>query len=83
MDKTKRQMNQHLPDRIKLVRNQKGPRSQRQFARDLKVFQQNVNRYESGTMPHIDFLQIVAVKEGISLDWLVYGFGRMKRGRAA
>ena len=31
-----------LPERLAQVR---GPRSQRQFARDLGVFQQNVNRY--------------------------------------
>ena len=37
-----------LADRIAEVR---GDRSQRQFARDLGVFQQNVNRYESGTTP--------------------------------
>ena len=44
VDKLKRS----LPDRLQKVR---GDRSQRQFARDLGVFQQNVNRYESGTTP--------------------------------
>ena len=38
-----------LPERLAEVR---GDRSQRQFARDLGVFQQNVNRYENGTTPH-------------------------------
>ena len=47
-----------LADRIAHVR---GDRSQRQFARDLGVFQQNVNRYESGTTPHTDFLITLAV----------------------
>ena len=42
-----------LPSRIAKVR---GDRSQRAFARDLGVFQQNVNRYENGTTPHVDFL---------------------------
>jgi DNA-binding transcriptional regulator YiaG len=65
-----------LPDRIAEVR---GDRSQRQFARDLGVFQQNVNRYENGTTPHTDFLITLAVKEEISLDWLVLGKGRMKK----
>jgi transcriptional regulator with XRE-family HTH domain len=67
-----------LAERIASVR---GNRSQRQFARDLGVFQQNVNRYESGTTPHTDFLITLAVKENVSLDWLLLGRGKMKRGR--
>jgi transcriptional regulator with XRE-family HTH domain len=65
-----------LPDRLALVR---ADRSQRQFARDLGVFQQNVNRYENGTTPHTDFLITLATKESISLDWLLLGKGRMRR----
>ncbi len=67
-----------LPDRIAQVR---GDRSQRQFARDLGVFQQNVNRYENGTTPHTDFLITLATKESESLDWLLLGKGRMHKGR--
>ena len=67
-----------LPERIAEVR---GDRSQRQFARDLGVFQQNVNRYENGTTPHTDFLLTVAMKENVSLDWLLLGKGKMKRNR--
>ena len=67
-----------LPERIAQVR---GDRSQRQFARDLGVFQQNVNRYESGTTPHTDFLITLALKEQISVDWLLLGKGRMRRSR--
>ncbi len=67
-----------LPERIAQVR---GDRSQRQFARDLGVFQQNVNRYENGTTPHTDFLITLATKENVSLDWLLLGKGRMKRNR--
>lgn len=67
-----------LPERLAKVR---GERSQRQFARDLGVFQQNVNRYESGTTPHTDFLITLAMKENISVDWLLLGKGRMKRNR--
>jgi hypothetical protein len=63
-----------LPERLAQVRNQ---RSQRQFA----VFQQNVNRYESGTTPHTDFLITLALKESISIDWLLLGKGKMKRSR--
>ena len=67
-----------LPERLSTVRN---GRSQRQFARDLGVFQQNVNRYESGTTPHTDFLITLALKEGISIDWLLLGKGKMRRTR--
>jgi transcriptional regulator with XRE-family HTH domain len=65
-----------LAERLATIR---GERSQRQFARDLGVFQQNVNRYESGTTPHADFLIRLALKENVSLDWLMLGKGRMKR----
>ena len=71
-------MKRRLSERIASVR---GNRSQRQFARDLGVFQQNVNRYESGTTPHTDFLITLALKENVSLDWLLLGRGKMKRGR--
>jgi hypothetical protein len=67
-----------LPDRLATVR---GDRSQRQFARDLGVFQQNVNRYESGTTPHTDFLITLALKENISIDWLLLGKGKMRKSR--
>jgi transcriptional regulator with XRE-family HTH domain len=69
-------LKKRLPERLAQVR---GKRSQRQFARDLGVFQQNVNRYENGTTPHTDFLITLAVKENISIDWLLLGKGRMKR----
>jgi transcriptional regulator with XRE-family HTH domain len=65
-----------LPERLAQVRD---GRSQRQFARDLGVFQQNVNRYESGTTPHTDFLITLALKENVSIDWLLLGKGRMRR----
>ena len=67
-----------LSDRLAQVR---GDRSQRQFARELGVFQQNVNRYESGTTPHTDFLITLAVKERVSVNWLLLGEGKMKRKR--
>ena len=67
-----------LPERLAEVR---GERSQRQFARELGVFQQNVNRYENGTTPHTDFLITLSTKENVSLDWLLLGKGRMRRGR--
>ena len=78
MPKTVDRAKKKLPERLAEVR---GERSQRQFAKDLGVFQQNVNRYESGTTPHTDFLITLATKENISLDWLLLGKGRMRRSR--
>ena len=63
----------------KRIAKVRGDRSQRAFARELGVFQQNVNRYERGATPHPDFLLKLAMKEGISLDWLLLGTGPMKR----
>ena len=62
-----------IANRLATVR---GERSQRSFAKDLGVFQQNVNRYENGTMPHPDFLITLALSEGVSIDWLLLGKGR-------
>ena len=73
-----RRLKKKLPERIAEIR---GERSQRQFARELGVFQQNVNRYENGTTPHTDFLLTLATQENVSLDWLLLGRGRMKRTR--
>ena len=76
MSTTIDRMKRKLPERLAQIR---GKRSQRQFARDLGVFQQNVNRYENGTTPHTDFLITLAMKENVSIDWLLLGKGRMKR----
>jgi transcriptional regulator with XRE-family HTH domain len=65
-----------VPARLAQIR---GERSQRSFARDLGVFQQNVNRYENGTTPHADFLIALAIQENVSLDWLLLGRGRPRR----
>ncbi len=65
-----------VPARLAQIR---GERSQRSFARDLGVFQQNVNRYENGTTPHADFLIALALQETVSLDWLLLGRGRPRR----
>ncbi len=72
LEKSKRR----IPDRLSQIR---GDRSQRSFARELGVFQQNVNRYENGTTPHADFLITLALKENVSLDWLLLGRGKPHR----
>ena len=64
-----------IAERLAEVR---GGRSQRQFAMDLGVFQQNINRYERGSTPHPDFLITLALSEGISVDWLLFGKGKKK-----
>jgi DNA-binding transcriptional regulator YiaG len=75
LEKHKRQ----IPVRLAKIRAE---RSQRSFARELGVFQQNVNRYENGTTPHADFLITLAVQENISLDWLLLGRGQPSASRS-
>lgn len=67
-----------IRNRMKQVR---GDRSQRQFALDLKTFQQNVHRYEKedGPVPGADFLVQLALTEGVSIDWVLLGEGEMQR----
>jgi transcriptional regulator with XRE-family HTH domain len=60
---------------VKRLQSVRGKRSQAQFARDLNVFQQNINRYEHGTLPHVDFLITLARAENVSVDWLLLGRG--------
>ena len=57
----------------------RGRRSQASFARELGVPRQNVNRYENGTTPHVDFLIKLAINEGVSIDWLLLGRGQARR----
>jgi transcriptional regulator with XRE-family HTH domain len=60
---------------VKRLQKVRGRRSQAQFAREVGVFQQNINRYEHGTLPHVDFLITLAAKENVSIDWLLLGKG--------
>ena len=60
---------------VKRLQKVRGKRSQAQFAREVGVFQQNINRYEHGTLPHVDFLITLAQKENVSIDWLLLGKG--------
>lgn len=78
MDRTVGQARRRLPERLATIR---GDRSQRRFAKDLDIFQQNINRYEQGTAPHIDALMTIGLKEGVSLDWLLLGRGKMMASR--
>jgi len=56
----------------------RGKRSQHAFARDLGIYPQMVQRYEKHRPPSADFLAIVAVREGISIDWLLLGKGKRR-----
>ncbi len=79
-DRSVKAARRNLPGRLAEVR---GSRSQRGWARELGVFQQNVNRYELGTAPHVDSLIDIALQEGVRLDWLLLGRGpKMVEGRA-
>ena len=64
---------EHLSARLATIR---GKRSQRQFSRELGVYQQNVNRYEAGVVPTAAFLAILGERENVNLDWLLLGRGR-------
>jgi len=64
-----------LPKRLAEIR---GDESQRAFARRLGVFQQNINRYEHGVGPHLDFLIHLNQVERINLNWLLTGKGRIR-----
>ena len=63
-------MHREIPARMAQIR---GARSQRALARSLGVYQQNVNRYENGFIPHPDFLVQLALQEGVDLNWLLLG----------
>ena len=78
MKSMRKKLARELPSRLSKVR---GERSQTEFARELGVFQQNVNRYERGSTPHVPFLMKLAMTENISLDWLLLGRGAMKQRR--
>ncbi len=69
----------HKRGLVKRLLEVRGDRSQRQFARDLGVSQQNISHYERGTTPHPNFLITLALKENVSPDWLLLGRGPRKR----
>ena len=66
-----------IPARLREVR---GERSQRAFAIEMGVFQQNVNRYEQGTHPQFEFLLRLVEMEGVDLHWLLTGDGSSPNG---
>ena len=70
---TEHEQMEYLATRLADVR---GERSQRQFSRELGVYQQNVNRYEAGVIPTAAFLAILGERENVNLDWLLLGRGR-------
>ena len=83
MTKRKSHIPQSTRDQQSLVADQledlKGSRSQRSWAKELGVPQQNISRFLNGTPPHLSFLIHVAWKEGVSLNWLILGEGRKFR----
>ena len=66
-----KKLTRDIPKRLAKIR---GPRSQRSFARDLGVYQQNVQRYEAGqAVPHAVFLVKLRELEGVDLNWFLTG----------
>lgn len=60
----------------KRLRKIRGKRSQRGFALELGVNQQNVNRYECAeNVPHASFLIQLVRQERVNLNWLLTGVG--------
>lgn len=57
------------------LREVQGKRSQRRFASDLGVYQQNVNRYLNGQTPHVSFLLTLNEIENVAPSWLLLGKG--------
>jgi len=76
---TRTSLDRHKKQIQRRLEQLRGDRSQRSFAKELGVFQQNVNRYENGTTPHADFLITIALQENVSLDWLLLGRGQPRR----
>ena len=64
-----------LIERLKKLR---GARSQRKWGRELGATQQNINRWEGGTMPDVDAFVTIARVENVTLDWLIMGRGRKR-----
>ena len=58
----------------------RGDRSQRGWAIELGIPQQNICRYlTAGTTPHLDFIVHIGKREGVNLNWLLLGAGRRTR----
>ena len=72
MRKLTKAYTRHLGARLAQIR---GKRSQRSFALSLNVNQQNINRYEHGTVPSAEFLTILLLKEKVNINWLLTGKG--------
>lgn len=52
----------------------RGPnRSQRRFAHDVGISQQNMNRFFHGALPSFETLVKISKAEQCSLDWLMLG----------
>ena len=63
----------HLQRRLELL---KGDRSQRQWALELGIHQQTVNKWlTAGKVPDVAMVLRVALVEGVSVEWLLLGQG--------
>ncbi len=76
LPKIVRDQQEAIVGRLKTLMN---GRSQRGWARELGVPQQNISRYLTGTVPHLGFLIHLARREGVNLNWLALGEGKRFR----
>ncbi len=64
------------------LREARRPTSQRAFAHQIGMKPQQLNRYETGTVPGRVVLEKIAAATGVSVDWLLTGRGGPRRYEA-
>ncbi len=65
-------------DRLMLLKNHSGAKSERKFAETIGITPDNWNSYKRGSIPSITILmKILRSIEGLSADWLLFGKGPM------
>jgi hypothetical protein len=66
----------HLRERLRIV---KGIRSERDWAAELGLPQQTLNRWKNGAVPSTPMLRRVCFYESVSFEWLAMGMWPMDR----
>ena len=57
------------------IRQVRGDRTLRAFAKDLGTNFQNISRWEQGVLPDAAMMTLFAKREKVSLNWLMLGQG--------
>lgn len=77
MPTTRASLKKDIAHRIRALRND---RTQVEMAHALDTYPANLCNYEKGRhLPRVDFLLTLAMREGVSIDWLLTGEGSMHR----